>query len=317
MIKLQYRNIFEVKKISITSKIYRYFYDNKSLAKPKVFLGPAKFFIKCLFKIFKQEGTAVIKLINECLPFNVNLKNTQYHAIYFDKFKNGYEPDVLSLIDLLLPTNGIFYDIGSNWGIFSIYALCLSENNRTVYSFDAQKEVLDDLINLKKEHIDIFRNLNIINLTLGSKDNEIISFESLDQFHSGLFRRSLSRCCVQLETKKLDNLDIKKPDLIKIDIEGMESDVILGARNLISTSKPYIIVENPTTDYSKKVLTKISKSLGYKLFGLYVVSSDGKMCMLKLNRYTSSSIEKNILCIPSEKYHEFNDLISDFSLEID
>ena len=42
---------------------------------------------------------------------------------------------------------------------------------------------------------------------------------------------------------KIDNYDFDDVDLIKIDVEGHEEYVIEGARNVIQSNKPILIVE--------------------------------------------------------------------------
>ncbi|MEI9959644.1 MAG: hypothetical protein WDM76_00530 [Limisphaerales bacterium] len=43
--------------------------------------------------------------------------NLQFQALYNPVYKNGYEQDICSLLDALLPEGGTFYDVGSNWGL--------------------------------------------------------------------------------------------------------------------------------------------------------------------------------------------------------
>jgi methyltransferase FkbM-like protein len=41
----------------------------------------------------------------------------------------------------------------------------------------------------------------------------------------------------------LDSLELKRVDLLKIDVEGMEIETLVGAENLIKSFSPIIIVE--------------------------------------------------------------------------
>jgi FkbM family methyltransferase len=54
-------------------------------------------------------------------------------------------------------------------------------------------------------------------------------------------------------------------DLIKIDVEGMECDVIDGAAGIIKKFKPLLWVENDRDEHSQKLIEKI-RALGYRLF---------------------------------------------------
>ena len=46
---------------------------------------------------------------------------------------------------------------------------------------------------------------------------------------------------------------LPKPDLIKIDVEGLELDVLLGAKATIEKSKPKLLVEMHGADEEKKI----------------------------------------------------------------
>ena len=54
-------------------------------------------------------------------------------------------------------------------------------------------------------------------------------------------------------------------DLIKIDVEGMECDVINGAMETIKKFKPLLWVENDREQHSQRLIEKI-RALGYRLF---------------------------------------------------
>jgi hypothetical protein len=64
----------------------------------------------------------------------------------------------------------------------------------------------------------------------------------------------------------LDNFSaIPRLDLLKVDVEGMEADVIRGGRQLLQKFKPTLYLENDRIDKSKDLIELVS-SLGYRLF---------------------------------------------------
>lgn len=75
-------------------------------------------------------------------------------------------------------------------------------------------------------------------------------------------------------------------DLIKIDVEGMELDVLEGARETIVRCKPVMVVEIIRTDAA--VVNALLKKWGYQIFPLdinvlAVDDSDPTLSMLSLN----------------------------------
>jgi FkbM family methyltransferase len=67
-------------------------------------------------------------------------------------------------------------------------------------------------------------------------------------------------------SRTLDSfVDLPRLNFVKIDVEGMEKEVILGALNLLQRFKPIIYVENDRIDKSRELIELIA-SIGYRLF---------------------------------------------------
>jgi FkbM family methyltransferase len=62
----------------------------------------------------------------------------------------------------------------------------------------------------------------------------------------------------------LDSLELERVDLLKIDVEGMEEDVLIGAFDLIAQHKPVMFIEFIKSDSEK--LSQILSSAGYTVF---------------------------------------------------
>ena len=60
-------------------------------------------------------------------------------------------------------------------------------------------------------------------------------------------------------------MDTPRLDLIKIDVQGMEADVIAGARGQIQRHRPVLYVENDRADRSP-ALVELLAGLGYRLY---------------------------------------------------
>ena len=65
---------------------------------------------------------------------------------------------------------------------------------------------------------------------------------------------------------RLDALKLERIDLIKIDVEGMELDVLEGARTSIDRYHPILTVETIKTDFDR--LTNLLAELDYQVFQL-------------------------------------------------
>jgi FkbM family methyltransferase len=63
----------------------------------------------------------------------------------------------------------------------------------------------------------------------------------------------------------LDSLALRALRLLKIDVEGMESEVILGGRETITRLRPVLYVENDRREHSARLIGMIEE-LGYDLY---------------------------------------------------
>jgi FkbM family methyltransferase len=85
----------------------------------------------------------------------------------------------------------------------------------------------------------------------------------------------------------LDSFNLPRVDLIKIDVEGMELDVLAGAVNLIRRCAPVLIVEFVKSDKDKLRATLEGNSYGVFEFGMNFVAvhkSDKTINHLRVNQ---------------------------------
>ncbi len=64
---------------------------------------------------------------------------------------------------------------------------------------------------------------------------------------------------------RLDDLALRRCDLIKIDIEGMEYGALLGAREMIARHRPFIYFEQTRADNFAETFALLAGA-GYRLF---------------------------------------------------
>jgi hypothetical protein len=71
---------------------------------------------------------------------------------------------------------------------------------------------------------------------------------------------------VGIRKMTLDELNLPRVDFIKIDIEGMEMEALVGARETIKTYRPILLIEKIKTD--ARLLEYWLKDNGYQLMAL-------------------------------------------------
>ena len=63
----------------------------------------------------------------------------------------------------------------------------------------------------------------------------------------------------------LDSLALPRLRLMKVDVEGMEADVLTGARATIERLKPAVYVENDRAEHSRRLISLLF-DIGYRLW---------------------------------------------------
>jgi FkbM family methyltransferase len=97
----------------------------------------------------------------------------------------------------------------------------------------------------------------------------------------------------------LDSLNLPSLHLLKIDVEGMEADVLAGARNAIARHRPFMYVENDRREKSERLITLIGE-LGYDMWWHtpYLFNPDN-FSKVSSNIF-DTVVSINLVCIPKE-----------------
>jgi FkbM family methyltransferase len=167
--------------------------------------------------------------------------------LYFFGILFGDEINITKFLIKNLKDNDIFYDIGANYGFYTLLAQEFITTGE-IHSFEPNP----DIFNLLKENskLNIFKNTFLNKLALSDKNGEA-EFYNLDiKGHSGAsslikYNHFKKYEIIKVKTMKFDDYiyDYKPPNLIKIDTEGSENLVLKGGLNLIKKFKPIIIME--------------------------------------------------------------------------
>lgn len=64
----------------------------------------------------------------------------------------------------------------------------------------------------------------------------------------------------------LDSVKLSQVDFIKIDVEGMEIDLLRGAAKILKKHRPMMLIEHTKSD--NKAIVDMLKSFDYKTFNI-------------------------------------------------
>lgn len=102
-----------------------------------------------------------------------------------------------------------------------------------------------------------------------------------------------------VEVIALDSLALPACRLIKIDVEGMEPDVLAGARETIRRCQPLLFVENNTVEHAAQTIAAVAQ-IGYRAWwhlGLYYKAAN--FFHNRENVFAPFKPEANMLCMPN------------------
>jgi FkbM family methyltransferase len=93
---------------------------------------------------------------------------------------------------------------------------------------------------------------------------------------------------------------MRRLDLIKVDVQGMEAEVLQGGRRLIDAFKPYLYVENETPEKSEELLRLID-SLGYRMYWHLPQLFSPDNCFGEKENIFPGVVSLNMLCIHRDR----------------
>lgn len=154
----------------------------------------------------------------------------------------------------------LILDIGANIGNHSLFMASIGKCK--VMSFEPNKHLAESL--LRSIQINkLSNNIEVIQKGLGKKYS-FAEFESDISHNLGAQSLSTTDKNGSIEVVTLDSLDIQeKVRLIKIDVEGMELDVLKGSEETLKEYKPLLYLEAEKQE-DFKLLNHFLEKLGYK-----------------------------------------------------
>ena len=159
-------------------------------------------------------------------------------------------------------------DIGGNIGFWS-RDFCDKFNNVIIFEPDASN------IECLKANLSGKENYTLHEVGLGSKEETKTFYRSLTTsgghsfFRDEIFENEVEES--QLQIKRLDDYNYKNVGLIKIDTQGSEQDILLGAERTLLENDCVLNVEiehkNDAQKAKGKQIISYLESLGYREFG--------------------------------------------------
>jgi len=216
--------------------LFRLFFGNKELDK------------------LKESRNSALKSITDRFlsTYLLNMLSSIHFLTFFDGFciiESAQHSNIPSVTEemrdcyLTASAGDVVIDIGANYGFYSLLSSQVVGKGGCVLAFEPETSNYNILVaNLGLNDI---TNVETFKMGLGAFDGETKLYLSKHPgAHSTTFQISPSFETVSV--KKLDSvledLDIEKVNLIKLDAEGAELDILCGAIETISKHKPRLTI---------------------------------------------------------------------------
>ena len=167
-----------------------------------------------------------------------------------------------ALFRRLMEPQAVAVDVGANIGC---HTLALAATAARVVAFEPQRRIFQLLCaNLVLNEID---NVEAILAGAGAVAGRIRLAEADLTRPANFGRFELSAAAVGVDTAimPIDALALPRCDLIKCDVEGMETEVLLGARQTIERHRPALYLENDRPAEAPR-LAALLLSLHYRIW---------------------------------------------------
>lgn len=252
-------------------------------------------------------------------PFN-QLKKAKHgyclyniHDIYIGQSIHHYgefsEGEVALFAQICKPNDTVI-EVGANIGTHTqVFSKLVGAGGR-VYAFEPQRIVFQTLC--ANMALNSTTNVYAKQSALGKKSG-FICIPLMDYTKKYNFGGICVDSFESGEKVRLERLDDYKEEieslkLIKIDVEGMEEDVLKGAKQIIMKHMPYMYIENDRIEKSYALLKYID-SLGYRMYWHLPKLYNPENFAHNQTNIFGNIVSVNVLCIPKASTIEVREML--------
>jgi FkbM family methyltransferase len=206
-----------------------------------------------------------------------------------------FSPQEQHLLASLIDKDSVVYEVGANIGALTIP---LARRAKVVYAFEPQRLNFQMLCaNIAMNQL---RNVWAFPVAVGRMhgDAHIPMFDPTQAGNFGAVTADGDRGEVveRIRLALMDNRPL--PHLIKIDVEGMELEVLMGAHALITKSQPFLYVECDREDKAEDLIGYMRDMLNYQLYWHLPPLYDSDNYEAESANVFPGIVSKNVLGVP-------------------
>jgi len=226
-----------------------------------------------LFKFFAPSSNSLVKVNGMHMKIFPGDKGISTELFFFKE----HEPLVKKILSNELKKGMNCLDVGSNIGYYVLLESQIVGKNGTVIAIEPSLpnfKILQENVKSQK-----FSNVRIFHFACGNRDgngnfltSDRSNWSRIDEKYFEFFPPNKIVSSEKIEIKKIDSfieqIDIKKLDIIRMDIDGYEYKVLDGMIHTLKKFKPTFIIEihrsNMGLSKTKEFLQKLN-DLSYEV----------------------------------------------------
>ncbi len=206
----------------------------------------------------------------------------------------------LACLGQILKNGDVVIDVGANIGTHTVFFSKKVAAEGMVYAFEPQRITFEFLCaNLALNGL-----LNVVPLQNGAGDQHgeiivpVLNPSVAQNFAALKIEGHVAGDLVKVVP--LDVLDLKRCNLIKIDVEGMELKVLHGAEKTIRDHRPFLFVENNTPEGAPELVQSLF-DLGYSCWWhIAPYYNQQNFFQNPENVWDNIVPEANMICVPKD-----------------
>ncbi len=211
-----------------------------------------------------------------------------------------YAEDEFRLLDQLLRPGMVALDAGANIGAHTIPMAKKVGADGAVLAFEPQREVFQLLS--ANVALNALHNVHTHHAALGAEAGEIV-VPRIDYEKGGNYGGLALGGFEAGETvarRTVDGLGLPACHVMKIDVEGMENEVLAGAGDTIKRFRPTLYIENDRRERSEELISRLF-SMEYRVYWHLPKLFNPDNFFANPDNVFGNIISRNILCLPAER----------------
>lgn len=204
-------------------------------------------------------------------------------AFFIEKWileKGSWEPHVINYINSFLKPGQTCIDVGANAGYHTLLLAKIVGQAGKVLAFEPNEVTYQRLLRNLELNPQLAKVTRCYKNALGDCASTLKVYQAgqpgnayvSESFKKELWNRGTENDFIECEVLVLDDILRGEPiHFLKIDVEGMELDVIRGARKSIEQHQPVIVYETLTDCFDLEKIKQtelLLREMGYELCGL-------------------------------------------------